>query len=155
MRINKNFVTWSPTYSVGIKIIDDQHKRLFNMVNEIYNYRTKDKEEEQAYFQAIIRQTVNFVKIHFATEEQIMRAAKLKGYHEHKKAHNSFILSLVEFIRDLESGKKVTILSFLVFIKDWLLSHIAITDKQYFERLIKNTRIKAGRGLEIAEKNIA
>ena len=155
MRVNENLITWSSTYSVGIKIIDEQHKELFNVVNDMYNHDINDEEAERAYFQDIIRQTVNYVKRHFATEEQIMRAAKFQGYPEHKKAHDSFTLSLVDIIRDFEAGKKITLTFFTRFIKDWILSHIAIMDKQYFEYFIKNAALKDSGNLGIAQEDIA
>jgi len=155
MKVSDNLVTWSATYSVGIKTIDDQHKMLLNLVNDMYNHVTDDKKAEQAYFQDIIRQAVNYVKIHFATEEKIMRAVKFQGYPEHKRAHDSFILSVVDTIRDFKDGKKVTLISFTHFLKDWILSHIAIMDKQYFEHLIKISALKADGKLSIPQENIA
>ena len=155
MRVYDDLVTWSSTYSVGIKIIDDQHKGLFNLVNDMYNHVTDDEEAERAYFQDIIRQAVNYVKIHFSAEEQIMKAAKFQGYTEHKRAHDSFVLSVVDTIRDFEAGKKVSLVSFTRFLKDWILSHIAIMDKQYFDHLIKNASFNVGEKFNISQEDIA
>jgi len=138
-----NLVTWSATYSVGIKLIDDQHKELFNLVNDMYNHvNNDDEEEERAYFQSVIKQVVGYVKIHFATEETIMKRTKFQGYAGHKKEHDSFILSVVDIIEKFNEGKRVPLISLTQFIKDWILTHIAIMDKQYFERLIKDASRK-------------
>jgi hemerythrin len=138
-----NLVTWSATYSVGIKLIDDQHKELFNLVNDMYNHvNNDDEEEERAYFQSVIRQVVGYVKKHFATEEIIMKRTKFQGYAGHKKEHDSFILSVVDIIGKFNEGKRVPLISLTHFIKDWILTHIAIMDKQYFERLIKGASRK-------------
>jgi len=37
VRIDSRLVTWSSTYSVGIKIIDEQHKKLLDLVNDMFN----------------------------------------------------------------------------------------------------------------------
>jgi hemerythrin len=133
-----NLVTWSATYSVGIKLIDDQHKELFNLVNDMYNHVNNDDEEaERAYFQGVIKQVADYVKKHFATEETIMKRTKFQGYAGHKKAHDSFILNVVDIIEKFNEGKRVPLISLTHFIKDWILTHIAIMDKQHFERLIK------------------
>jgi len=150
MNVNDNLVTWSATYSVGVKVIDDQHKVLINLVNDMYNHVTDDEKSERAYFQDVIRQTINYIKVHFATEEKVMRAAEFQGYRDHKRAHDSFVLSVVDIIRDFEAGKKFTLVTFTHFIKDWILTHIAIMDKQYFEHLIKISALKANGKLNLA-----
>jgi hemerythrin len=117
---------------VGIKLIDDQHKGLLDLVNDLFNHVSADEATERAYFQKVIQTAVNYVKVHFATEEKIMLATRFPGYAEHKKAHDTFVLTVVDNIRDFEAGKKFTLAGFTRFLKDWVLTHIAIMDKQYF-----------------------
>jgi len=156
MRPNPNLVTWSATYSVGIKLIDDQHKELLNLVNDMYNHVNNDNEEaERAYFQGIIRQVVDYVKIHFATEEKIMKGTKFKGYAGHKRVHDSFILSVVDIIKKFDEGKRVSLIYFTNFIKDWILTHIAIMDKQYFEYLMRIVSRRPNGKLSVNDRAIA
>jgi hemerythrin len=147
-------VKWSQTFSVGIKLIDDQHKGLLNLVNDLFNHVGGDEASERAYFQKVIQTAVNYVKVHFATEEKIMIATKFPGYLEHKKAHDTFVLTVVDNIRDFEAGKKFTLSGFTKFLKEWVLTHIAIMDKQYFA-YFKNiaTRNASGR-LTITQQNV-
>jgi len=138
MTLTSNLVTWSATYSVGIKIIDDQHKELFRLVNEMYNHVNNDDEEvERAYFKSVIRQVVDYIKKHFTTEEKIMQRTQCKDYVGHKIAHDFFILSVANIVQKFDEGKRVPLISFTNFIKDWILTHIAIMDKQYFNHLMK------------------
>jgi hemerythrin len=156
MRTNSNLVTWSATYSVGIKLIDDQHKELLNLVNDMYNHVNNDDEEaERAYFQGIIRQVVDYVKIHFATEEKIMKGTRFQGYAGHKRVHDSFILSVVDIIKKFDEGKRVTLIYFTNFIKDWILTHIAIMDKQYFEYLMRIVSRSPNGKLNVNDRAIA
>jgi hemerythrin len=155
MRVNSNLVTWSSTYSVGIKVIDNQHKGLLNLVNDMYNHVVNDEAAERAYFKKIIHEAVDYVKVHFATEERIMLAARFKGYAEHKRAHDSFILTVVDNIREFEAGKKINLSSFTHFLRDWILTHIAIMDKQYFEYFMKIATRKDNGRLSITAEDIA
>jgi len=156
MRPNSNLVTWSATYSVGIKLIDDQHKELLNLVNDMYNHVNNDDEEaERAYFKGVIRQVVDYVKIHFATEEKIMRGTKFQGYAGHKKVHDTFILSVVDIIQKFDEGKRVPLINFTNFIKDWILTHIAIMDKQCFEYLMRIVSRRANGELSVNKRAIA
>ena len=132
---NKDFITWSPTLACGIKLIDDQHKGLVELVNEMFNHVTGNYVQERDYFNRVIQEAVKYVKTHFATEEKIMLTTKFSGYAEHKKEHDNFVLAVVDNIRDYEAGKRLTLSSFTRYLRDWILSHIAMMDKQYFEYL--------------------
>jgi hemerythrin len=141
---------------VGIKLIDDQHKELLNLVNDMYNHVNNDDEEaERAYFHGVIRQVVDYVKIHFATEEKIMRGTKFQGYARHKIVHDSFILSVVDIIQQFDEGKRLPLISFTHFIKEWILTHIAIMDKQYFEYLMKIVSRKTNGSMSVTQPAIA
>ena len=128
-----DLITWTNKFSCGIKLIDDQHKGLVDLVNEMFNHITGNIVQENDFFNRVIQEAVKYVKNHFATEERIMLATKFSGYTEHKKEHDNFVHTIVEKIRDYEAGKRFTLSAFTRFLKDWVLSHIALMDKQYFE----------------------
>jgi len=127
------YVKWSSSYSVGIKLIDEQHKGLLQFVNDIFNHATGNQWEELAFFKDAIRQAATYVKIHFATEERYMKATKYPGYIEHKKEHEAFIVNVLKSAKDYEAGKRLTLMHFGHYLKDWVLSHIALMDKKYSE----------------------
>ena len=126
-------ITWSNTFSCGIKLIDDQHKELVTMVNEMFMHVTGSEENEHAYLTGIIQQVIAYIKIHFSTEEKIMKAANYEGYVKHKHIHDSFILEILETIEEFNSRKHISLYTFTKYLKDWIFSHIAVMDKQYFE----------------------
>jgi len=130
-------VSWSNQYSMGIKLIDDQHKALLEFVNDLFNHSTGKEEEERAYFKDVIQVAVSYVKTHFATEEKIMLTTKFPGYAEHKKTHDEFILTIVKAVKDFESGKRLVLEKFAYFLKDWVLSHVAGMDVLYAQHLKK------------------
>ncbi|MCL2444327.1 MAG: bacteriohemerythrin [Treponema sp.] len=129
---NSNLIDWSKTLTCGIKVIDDQHKGLVDLVNNMFKHVTGDDEQERKYLNKVIDETVNYIKVHFATEEKIMNATKFQGYIEHKEEHKKFIVTVAEHIEYFNSGKRVSLMSFSKFLKEWVLSHIAVVDRQYF-----------------------
>ena len=147
-------ITWSDRFSCGIKLIDDQHKGLVELVNDMFNHATGNSIQEHDYFNIVIQEVVKYVKVHFATEEKIMIATNFSGYAEHKKAHDGFILAVVENINDYKAGKRLTLSAFTKFLKDWVLSHIAMMDKQYFEYFKKIATRKADGKLSITSADI-
>jgi hemerythrin len=136
----KEHIKWSDSYSVGVTLIDEQHKGLIDLINNLFNHVTGNKAEEQDYFQEVIQQAVQYVKFHFATEEKYMISIGFPGFTEHKKVHEQFVLTVITTIKDFNEGNKLTLENFANFLKDWVLSHIAKMDTQYskFERSRKS-----------------
>jgi len=154
MHENKEMVSWSAAFSVGVKLIDDQHKGLLDLVNDMFNHVTGNDEEERAYFKKVIEKAVQYVKVHFSTEEKIMIHTKFPGYMEHKKAHDAFVLTVVEKVQDFEAGKKFILHEFSQFLKEWILTHIAIMDKGYFAYFKKIATRKADGTLGIDQADV-
>ena len=132
---DKKHVTWSDSYSVGIKLIDDQHKGFLALVNELFNnpveYYVDDEDAERARFKGAMKQTVSYVKHHFSTEENYMMATRFPGYADHKRIHDAFILTIIQTARDFDAGKRLMSEKLAYFLKDWVLSHVAVMDVQY------------------------
>jgi hemerythrin len=149
-----DIVTWQNSYSMGIKLIDEQHKGLLEIVNDLYSHAAKNDAEEHAYFKDVIAKAVNYTKVHFATEEKIMIATKFPEYNEHKKAHEDFILNIVKTAKDFDSGKRMVLVNFTNYLKDWILSHIAIIDVKYSEYFKKIASRKEDGKLSITSEDI-
>ena len=127
----REHIKWSNSYSMGIKEIDDQHKWLLDFVNGLFNHATGNEEEERAYFKEVIQQAVQYVKNHFSTEEKFMVATKFPGYAAHKKSHDEFVRTILKAVKDFEAGKRLALVLLAYFLKDWILSHVAVMDIQY------------------------
>jgi hemerythrin len=140
---------------MGIKLIDDQHKGLLDFVNELFNHASGSESMERAYFKEVIGQAVDYVKVHFATEEKYMLVTKFPGYDEHKKTHEEFILTIVKTVKDFEEGKRLVLTSFARFLKDWVLSHVAVMDVKYSHYFKKIATRKEDGKLSINAEDIA
>ena len=152
--IDFELISWSKTFACGISLIDDQHKNLVDLLNEMFNHVSGDEEQENAYLKKIIHEAVGYTKVHFATEEKIMLVTQFSGYAEHKAAHDKFILTVAKHISDFASGKRLSLYSFTNYIKNWVLSHIAVMDKQYFVYLKKIATHKASGKVSITLEDI-
>jgi hemerythrin len=149
--MNKSeLVSWSSTFSVGIKLIDDQHKGLLAITNDLFNHCAGDDASERLYFKKIIRSAVEYVKVHFATEEKIMLHTNFDRFAEHKKEHDQFVLTVVEQVRSFNAGNKLDLIHFTRFLKNWILTHIAVSDKQYFEHFKKIAPRKTDGSFDLA-----
>ncbi|QLC50877.1 hemerythrin family protein [Methanolobus zinderi] len=122
-------VTWSDKYSMNIKEIDEQHKNLVRMINELHDAMLNAKSKEVAL--GIINEMAEYTQYHFSTEEKYMVQYKYPEYAAHKKEHDKFIQQVGDFKKDYESGKAGLSFDLLNFLKNWLVNHIQESDKKY------------------------
>lgn len=127
----KNHVTWSASYSVGVEILDQQHKGLLDFVNELFDSAGNSQAADTAYFTAVVQRAVQYIKEHFSTEEKILKAVKFPGFAEHKKAHNEFVLEVIKSAKEFEAGKRLVLTKLAQFLRNWILAHIGVMDMQY------------------------
>jgi hemerythrin len=147
-------VKWSNTFSVGVKIIDDQHKSLLRLVNDMFNHVSGDEALDSTYFREIKQHVIQYIRVHFSTEEKIMIYTYFPGYTEHKKAHDSFIIAVLDSILKFEAGKRLALIELIRFLKEWILTHVAIMDKQYFFYFKRIATRKADGRLSINQTNL-
>jgi hemerythrin len=126
----QNIVEWNNRFSVRVSLIDEQHKKLVVMTNELFfacNYST---DAGKAQFARTIHEAVAYVKYHFATEEKIMERTSYPNREVHKKEHTKFVQKVFENVNAFEEGRLFVPNQFVRFLRDWILSHIAITDSK-------------------------
>lgn len=122
-------ITWNSDYSVGIKQIDEQHKQLIAMINQLHLSMMKG--EGSKVLDTIVVAMLNYTKTHFSTEEIYMQRFNYEGMEEHKKIHKEFIDKVADFEKKVSNGELGVSMEVMNFLKDWLLNHIQGTDKKY------------------------
>jgi hemerythrin len=94
---------------------------------------------------------MDYVKHHFSAEEKILENIQYPHSAEHKKQHEDFIRTMVEDVKKFQEGKKFVPNNFVRFLKNWILSHIAIADTQYAAYIMD---LKKQGKLDILEKEV-
>jgi hemerythrin len=126
---NMALITWSDTLSVSIKEIDEQHKKLVTMVNELHSAMGAGKGKEM--MGPILSGLVDYTKTHFATEEKYMQKYGYPKYLLHKSEHDNLTKQVIDLNTQYQAGKAVVTVTIMNFLKDWLTKHIQETDKMY------------------------
>ncbi len=128
---------WKEEYSVKIKEIDEQHKKILGMINHVEEL-TKI-ENFTSELMITLNNISEYALIHFATEEKYMDLAAFELSDEHKKKHLNFKNDVLIKQEEFKS-KKITALDVIWtynFLVDWLLEHITIEDQKYVTSLKK------------------
>ncbi len=123
------FLSWSDQYLVHIAEIDTQHKKLFDMVNEMHDSMRAGKGNE--VMGKILKGLTDYVKTHFATEERLMSVNNYPDLAKHKQEHDKLTQAALALYNDFVAGKPVVTFELMTFLKKWLSDHIMGTDKKY------------------------
>jgi len=68
---------------------------------------------------------------HFSCEEEYFARFNYVGQLVHKREHKDFVDRVTKFQDDYKAGKVILSLEVMKFLKDWLQSHILVSDKEY------------------------
>jgi len=140
--MEENIVTWDDSFSVGFEHIDNQHKELVKMVNELYKACKMGTLKEDIVYLHTVSKALEYARVHFSDEEKYMGIVFYPELDEHKKQHEEFVVEIKKSIKLFEYGKAAPI-ELVNFLKDWLLNHIAVSDKKYapyFAKLNQGTK---------------
>ena len=129
-------VVWNDKLSINIKSIDDQHKKLIELINEFYENITNRSNKENV--SQVLSGLKKYIEEHFAFEEKYMKFYHYPDFDRHKKEHESFINRVKEIEDKFNSDQTVLSLDITSFLFDWLKKHIMISDKKYSEFFIEN-----------------
>jgi len=136
----KNVVIWQNSYSVGIRLIDEQHQHLIRLTNKLFASCLEGQEQSQNVFLNTIHEAVDYVGYHFGMEEKVMERINYPDYKKHKQEHVNFVRAVFSKVEEYKSGKIYAPISFVYFLRDWILHHVAVCDKKMGEYLLMMQR---------------
>jgi len=127
---NKTVVQWQNSYSVGIRLIDEQHMQLIRLTNKLFASCMAGRDQSKSTFLDVVNEAVDYTGYHFSTEEKVMERVKYPDYQRHKQEHANFVREVYIKADEFKANKPLTPLSFVYFLRDWVLHHIAVSDKK-------------------------
>jgi len=128
---NAEIVTWESKYATEIEGIDAQHKALVDLINQLYKASMTRNESMDTVFRESMSHMVEYVRFHFSAENGLMGRIGYPNYNEHKKQHETLVKKIIDAAKSYEEGHIYAPNNFVRDLRDWVLSHIAISDKSY------------------------
>lgn len=124
MSLNQK-IPWDDAYKIGIKGIDNQHKKLFELVNRLYELEEGKNTKEE--LRTILYEFSDYVRVHFKDEEDYMHSIGFPEIKEHKELHQTLIEYLAKIIH---TPAKLEIIKtkMRVIAKRVLIDHITQED---------------------------
>ena len=122
---------WRDSLSIGVDLIDDQHKNWLNRFNNLA--QAIEARERQGQLVKTLDFLVDYTKLHFDTEEKHMTANNYPGYDEHKAKHDKLKTTLDNLVDDFQDeGATQMLADYLsTFLGNWLVTHIKEVDIQF------------------------
>ncbi len=121
-------ISWKPVYETGIVALDNEHRRLIEAVNQLFE-AIRDKRSDEV-LDEVLAMLEDYTIHHFQHEEKLMEEYNFLGLPKHKKLHQELIASL-EKIKAEPVDKVKMATNLLTFLRSWVLNHIVEVDKKY------------------------
>lgn len=124
------FYQWTDSMSVGVPLIDNDHKALIHLINRLHE--SVSAGDTYDVLDDLLNRLVDYVDIHFTREERVMQACGYAETTEHQAEHKAF----VNYIRSMRDDFSAATASGLAgdladYLRDWLNHHILIQDMAY------------------------
>jgi hemerythrin len=129
---------WSEEFSVGRADIDSQHKRLFQLADQLEAAMTAGRGKQ------VLGNTLNnlvaYTKRHFADEEVLMQLHRYPGSSLHKAEHQALAEKLVQFQRAFAADRATVTIELLQSLHNSMMQHIKGTDRKIADYLRQQVR---------------
>jgi len=131
-----DYVEWDDDFSVNILLMDEQHKKLIVMINDLFQRCVSGSTSVNLTFAMAVKDAAEYAKIHFQIEEEYLEKAGYPGLPDQKREHETFMTQVFTTVDKYKKGEAMP-LDLVRFLKKWLLNHIAVSDKKYAAYLAK------------------
>jgi len=129
-----SLMSWSPELSVGVQALDDDHKKIIEMINELHAGMLQSRSNQ--VLGGILKRLAQYTVVHFNREEEMFVKTGYIAAVKHKREHEKLKAQVMAEIQKFESGTYRSLgIETLNFLRDWLKHHILESDKHYTSHL--------------------
>ena len=121
-------LSWDAVNEVGIPIIDEQHRGIVTLINS-FDFSIQSGQQTEFFLHTIFTMMDGYTKLHFATEEEILRRIEYEDLEQHKALHTDLIKKSFSVANESMRLRDPEI--YLRFLQGWWMSHINSRDQQY------------------------
>ncbi len=122
-------VAWDDKLSVKVAMIDNQHKKWLDMINDLHEAMRSGKGND--IMGKILKGLLDYTRTHFSTEEQLFQQYSYPDAPAHVDQHKAFIKKIEQIKTDFDSGSMGLSIKVMTLLKDWLVNHIKTVDQKY------------------------
>ncbi len=125
-------LTWQQAYSTGIRVIDDDHKMLFSIVNNLVSEVNGESTGDSRQIESLLEALVEYVDSHFAREELFLEQFGYPKLDEHRDRHDALRHQIDAISNDYQAAPdSIDLEKVCDFLINWLSQHILKSDMDY------------------------
>lgn len=128
------FVEWHADFSVENSLIDEQHKGLFELVNQMWDSRKDGEKKKRASFKKI----VEALRAHCNYEERILAKNGCPSLKEHRHEHLNLIKQIEEILDSCDKDCKKSWFKMMGFLMHELLAHHLVGTDQKCRKYLRS-----------------
>ena len=129
-------VEWQDAYCIGVEEVDLQHRKLLSIINEFYDVATGHPADYPIKVGKCLKKLADYTHYHFNAEEALMERYQFPNCSQHKFEHENFISQLGAMVPKIASGNQEAGQKLYTFLLDWIVNHIAHSDKVWADHVI-------------------
>lgn len=120
-------------FSVGSTTLDDQHKKIVRIINELAQQPEHDLENESTY--QLLLEMISYAQEHLEYEETLLSKINYPDLNEHKALHWAYMENVSNLLTDVTNGKPESIKNIIIFLTKWWQEHILHEDMKYKQKM--------------------
>lgn len=117
---------WDDKYNVNVKVMDSQHRRLAELVNNLHVALSAGRAREEVL--GTMSELVAFTRLHFATEEELMLKYEYPDYPAHLAEHKMVLGQMNKLADSLQGNSAVLFNAKADISDDWIGKHLLERD---------------------------
>ncbi len=129
-------IKWDDKYSVGISMIDEEHKKFIGILNKVIYAKGHNGNPEE--IKEVLGEMDEYSHKHFSIEEACMIKFNFPEYQSHRNEHLDFTSKTIASYNKLVMGDYQFANELIEYLKHWLVNHIQVTDKKYIDCFKEN-----------------
>jgi hemerythrin len=122
-------IPWKEQYEVGVKEIDEQHRHLLDIINQVI--ALIEKKNEWKTTSSIIDSLINYAYNHFSTEERYMLESGYPELSWHVRLHLEFLRKVFALSEGAKQKSPDAHQEILTYLEKWYYEHVLEIDRKY------------------------
>jgi hemerythrin-like metal-binding protein len=130
-----SLVKWSDALSVGVPSLDDQHKKMLGLLNQLHDGMMSGK--DKMALGEVLKTLIASTAMHFKYEEDLLARSGYPDGPSHRNEHAELARQIQSIRREYETiGPSAMTIPVMSFLKNWLTAHILGADMRYRSHLV-------------------
>ena len=121
-----NLLQWKPEFSVGIESIDDEHRDMIRLINDIY--AKLDAHADPVQIDECLGDIFSAISMHFALEERMMKNCGHESYDAHKEDHEELLDQIRDLMDEFVADPAAGATQLEHRLSDWFSKHFSTHD---------------------------